>query len=328
MDNTSNKKQNNTSNEIDLLELFGSIYRSIKEFFNLLTLFIIRIIVFYFRNIIIIIASLIIAFGITYFIIPLNTKIYKTDLIAKTYVVNNRDVINSVNKILESNLINNEDNAITSITGHYLLDINRNGKWDIKESYSDILKNSNINTLDSNTIKKRVKSFFCIHLEVKDSTVIHKVKKELLNFLFENDRVNLLTKIRNEQNKAMLIVVDNEINRLDSLVEKEYFEPYNEFYTSKSNETFMLNEKETKLYHKDLFELMQKKQNIERSLILYKGPYYIVNDFTTPKASFVRNTLAIDIYYLLFILGTLIALAFDKKCIYIKKIKEFYYSRK
>ena len=324
MDNTPNNIQKNTSNEIDLLELFASILKNITMFFNSLALFIIRIIVFYFRNIIIIIGSLLIAIGIVYFFIPLNTKVYKTDLIAKSYILDNTDVVNSINKIQNLDLSFNKEGVNTKVTGHYLLDINHDGKWDVKESYADVIRNNNTATLDTNIIKKRVKSFFCIELEVSDSTIIPKAKLDILKFIFDNENVDVLTKLKNKQDKEMLQLINKEIVILDSLKKNEYFNSNEEHYKSSTNEMFLINEKETKLYHKDIDKLMRKKQGLERSLSIYNEPYHIISDFLVPKPTLIFNSLAEGIFLLLFAIGTLLALIIDKKCVFTNRIKEFY----
>ena len=327
MDNNLNKQKDNSPNEIDLLELFSTFFKNIKELINLFLVFIIRVIGFYFRNIIIIIGSLLIAGVLVYYFVSFDTKIYKTDLIAKSYILENTDIVNSINKIQTLNLsFNKDDDENIIVTGHYLLDINHDGKWDVKESYADVIKNNNTETLDTNIIKKRVESLFCIELEVSDTTIIPKAKNDILAFIFNNENVKLLTKLGNKQNKAMLQLVNKEIIILDSLQKKEYFSSSKNNYSSKTNEMFMLSEKETKLYHTDINKLMRKKQNLERSLSIYNEPYHIVSNFVIPKPTLSPKSSSNtkNIFLLFFALGTLLALIIDKKCIYKNKIIELY----
>ena len=88
-----------------------------------------------------------------------------------------------------------------------------------------------------------------MHIHTLHSTVI----------ILGNVEVQKQNKIRLQQQRDLLASVDKEIADLDSLKKLEYFNK-DKPNTIKLGEMLIVSEKEPKLYHNDIMELMDKKQ--------------------------------------------------------------------
>ena len=107
--------------------------------------------------------------------------------------------------------------------------------------------------------------------------------------------------------------LEKEIAELDSLKRMEYFEK-NKPTTAKLGEMLLIGEKETKLYHAQVLDLIRQQQSIERSLFLNDDPFEIILDFSVPaKEENDMISLTITLVKLSLLLGFLIILFFDQK---------------
>ena len=165
---------------------------------------------------------------------------------------------------------------IKDIKATYLLDLNKDGKWDVvEETDNDIVT-------DTAILNRRSYGNFCLQLEVYDTTILQTLSNKLFDYMGNNKRVKEMNEIRIKQQKELLPAITQEIIDLDSVKKVEYFEN-NKVSKEKSGNLLIMNEKERKLYHTDILALIQKKQNLERDLFLYPNPFEIIQDFSAPR---------------------------------------------
>ena len=176
--------------------------------------------------------------------------------------------------------------------------------------------------MDTNIMKQRTYGNFCIQIEVYDTLLIPRIKESVMNYLSNNQRVLERNEIRLRQMEQLIPKLQKEIIELDSLKKAEYFSN-NKPTVAKMGEMLLIGEKETKLYHKDVLELIGQQQKIERDLFLNKDPFEIILDFSVPtkeeNSLFYLTTRFVGISL---IIGFFIILFFDQRKFVFDQIKK------
>jgi hypothetical protein len=270
------EKETKREQEIDLLELGA---KSIKGIGNLIDYFkhlITSFFYFFLRNGLafsIVMVLGVIAGGVTY---KLKRQYYHSEMIAYTSIAANSEIVKSVNNWNYMREFSKEDaEKIKDVTSSFLLDVNGDGEWDVIEDMKTIDK------LDT-TLGQRVRGAFAVMIDAYDTSMIIPVKKKLMKFLFQNEKIEL-------RNKERIIMLDRQqrkigeqIVMIDSLQKFEYYRD-EQPSIMRSNDMFFLQKKDKRLYHKDILELYKEKIEIQRDIAVFRGPYDIRVDFEIPR---------------------------------------------
>jgi hypothetical protein len=295
----------NTPQEIDLIELFTNIGKWFGKWIHIIFY---GILFFFLRNIYLFILCLIVGLVFTLLVHNTTKKFYKCELIGYSHTISNAEVIQFVNNWNYANAFDNESvKKIKDIKATYLLDLNKDGKWDVvEETEQDVVT-------DTVILNRRSYGNFCIQLQVYDTTILQTLSTRLFEYMGSNKRVKEMNKIRIQQQKELLPAIKKEFTDLDSLKNVEYF-TQNKAVREKEGSLLIWNEKEVKLYHKDLLDLYQKKQAVERDLYLYPDPFEIIQDFSAPRTA--ENSL-INILFRIekisLLVGFIIILLYDQR---------------
>lgn len=293
-------KQKSSSDEIDLIELFNRMGNSIKKFFiNIFKYFfnaIFIVIKFLYKNAIKIGVFTIIGFitgALFYF---LSDKQYSSDMVASSNSLRNDEMINYINNLdglckarnyLElGNFLKIDQisaSKIKSIRAFWGFDRNRDGLAD----YIDYNGNYDISARD--TIQKRLWDRFYLKASVTDETIFPKLKDGVYNYIITNPYVLEMNQTRLKQQTEMIEHVNIEIKKLDSLEKYEYFNQNRVVPQVGANQTILFTEKDRKLYHKEIFELYNQRNELETKITVKKDPITVIQDFT--PLSKVENTL-------------------------------------
>jgi dihydrodipicolinate reductase len=93
--------------------------------------------------------------------------------------------------------------------------------------------------------------------------------------------------------------------------------------TTKLGDAILVKEKTTNLYHGEAIGLFKQKQNIERSLYLYKDPFDLIFDFSTPQISAGETKeLSYKFVKLFLFFGFFLVLFIDQRKFFIQVIKD------
>lgn len=271
--------------EIDLIELFTNIFNWLGK--QIQWAYKIGLRVFYFgvRNSPWFALSIIIGAAFGYSLRFQQTKVieenpyYKSQLVGFSHTISNIEIIKSVNNWDFSQAFGEDTlEYIKDIGATYVLDINKDGKWDVVEDIESV------DTHDSITVKQRQYGNFCIMVELNDSLgfdYIPTIKEKAIDYITNNKRAKELNYMRIKQQQELIPIIEREMKELDSLKRLEYFANKQE-KTLKFGENVFVSEKTKKLYHNDVMALYKQKQALERALYLYKDPIEIVLDFSIP----------------------------------------------
>ncbi|HDP74812.1 MAG TPA: hypothetical protein ENN49_02885 [Bacteroidales bacterium] len=276
--------QQQTSDEIDLLELFSRMWRGFKNAINWIINLIVKFFLLLIRKSLWIISFGIIGLVVGYIFYTLSKRFYSSEMTAISNSINNTYIVTSINLLndlfkqknysIAANSLNidiNRVQEIKSIEAFYTIDINKDGipdYIDYKREYDP-----------KDTLVKRLDSPFVIRVEVYNESVFDEVRDGIKNYIYKNKFVVDNNNERIRQNKALIETIEKEIRKLDSLQNVEYFE-LPQIQRATSNQMVLLNEKERKLYHSQKLALEREKLQLEKIQNINSEPITVVQDFT------------------------------------------------
>lgn len=329
MNNELTPKQQVTD-EIDLLELFNRMGRSIRKGFAWAYQQILNFLMLLLRKSLWIIGFTLIGLVVAYIIYQNTRRYYLSEMTAISNSINNTYVVGSINLLndlfreqnfaIAANYLNidvTKAQQIKSIKAFFTIDINKDripDYVDYKETYNP-----------KDTLVKRLDNYFVTRIEVYDETVFPEAREGLKSYIYKNKFIIDNNNERIRQNNMLIATLEAEIRRLDSLQKVEYFE-LPQMQRAATNQMVVLNEKDRKLYHEQKLALEREKLRLERDNIINSDPITIVQDFTPlSKAANPYSRYAYIIGILFAILGFIASLLWQYRQIIMDAIKNKHY---
>lgn len=298
---------NNDEREIDLIDLMGRFF---SWFGNICKTVFLGILYFIVRNRYLYLLSIVIIVISTCVKSKYAVKYYDCTLVVQTKSVKSSEIISLINnwnyrKSLPENLLS----AIKSINGTYMLDYNKDGIGDEVEKWTGKIVS------DTAIINKRLTDAFCVNAQIyiaDNDTILDAIRDALLEYLSNDKWVIDQAKIRQREGALLMDRIDKEITILDSLELSEYFETNDKYKLDKNGGLMMISEKDKKLYHSDLINLVYQKNNIGRNY--YSEIFKIIQDFSLPLQA-VNNPFAnfTKSFLLIMFLATVVILIIDQR---------------
>lgn len=322
-----------TTDEIDLLELFNRMGRSIKKgvvaFFNFIVNILLGIIKFYYLNKIFI-GIFILIFGLLGLFVSYITKpYYSSTLVGRSNTLSNFEVISMIDnltKVTESkdsialsqmlNIKVSEASKIKNINAFWAYDIDLDGVPD----FIDYSKNYEI----KDTSVRRISDRFYITAEVYDNRIFSNLRIGIYNYIKNNPLIASINNNRIKQTQERISKINEEISKLDSLQKFEYYEKDRIVPKVGANQLVLFTEKDRRLYHEEILGLYNERLALEKSIDVYPEPITIIQDFT-PLSKNDNNTIYYIKRFLIigFILGTIVRFIL----LYYRKIDEYLLSK-
>lgn len=307
--------------EIDLLELFRLTAREVKKLILWILKALIFLIGFGLKKILFILLFGAIGAGVGFLLYTTSPRYYSSDMIAQPNGITSIDMVSYMNDLTElckhkntsalSHALNLDDSItkrIKNIQAYHYIDVNGDGIGD----YVDF--NQTFNATD--TTKRIVESPVHVQIELFDISGFSTVKKALLTYIEGNPYHINLNKIRKVELNELIDQSIQEIAKLDSLQDVEYFRQKNSNSRSKSSNVLFLAETNQHMYYQDKLLLLEKKQNFMRELQLATTPITIIKYFSelTPKETNKLNYLSKYITHAI-LLGYFLLLFTSKKSV-------------
>jgi hypothetical protein len=275
----------NETNEIDLLELFRIIGNSIKSF--LLSVFKGLIFLFFFgiKKVHWILLAVILGLVMGNIMFSISPRYYSSDLIAQPNGIPATDMVEYINELekfassgnpealaISLNISDSIAENIISIKAFHYLDVN-------KDDMPDLVDLENEYNPRDTTVRIFQNRFF-VQVNVLDYKIFNHVKTGLNSYIETNDYLTRLNRIRKNELNELISFSENEINKLDSLQNVDYFEKDENFSSANENRLIFLSETDKKMYYLDKQRLVQQKQRFEKELEMSTEPITIIKDFT------------------------------------------------
>lgn len=271
--------------EIDIIKLFRTIFKGIGNFFLALFNFFLFLFVFGIRRFHWVLVGVIVG-GLAGYILYVNTeRFYVSEMVAQPNGFTSLDMIDYINDIhvmcktrnttgLTNSLGIDLETAeqIKNIDAYHYIDVNKDGYGDVvdyKRNYNPL-----------NTNKQIIMSRVLIRAEVFDPIAFDRIETGILKYIDNNNYLITVNSLRKEELRSLIKQADQEIVKLDSLQNYEYYMKADERRDpSREGQLVFMNEKPTQLYYQDKVSLLLRKLDYQKSLELATNPITIIKEF-------------------------------------------------
>jgi len=318
-ENATNK--NVRDDEIDLLDLFRRMGRTLNRIANALGRAFLITMVFLLRRWLPLGLSIFLGLGISYLLKTTTASYYTSDLVLRNNTVSNADMISYINRLHTYSIENNtqalkEALSVTPSQVNNIVDIG--AFWIIdkgNDGIPDIVDYENKNNI-YDTLNVRMKDRLAIRAKVKSPQELSILENGILKFINSDSLFQQRNQVRLRQNLELLKRLNYDILQLDSLQKIKYFEETKIRQPQNGGQMIFLQEQKTQLIYTDIYTLYSRKQGLESERDLYKGIVTVLSDFSLPairdNGGFYYSKRIIPVFFCLTLL-ILILLANRKK---------------
>jgi hypothetical protein len=291
-------QQKNEPKEVDLLELFRIIGIGIKNFLLWILKSFLILIVLGIKKIHFILLAVIIGGLFGFILYHTNQRYYTSNLIAQPNGATASDMVEYINDLTifcensnhsalanALNLPEVESKKIKKIKAFRYIDVNKDKRGDIIDYDFSFNPKDTSQKID----EKRV----YIEVEVFDNTVFNSVEEGLFDYVSKNRFFSDLNEIRKKELTELIRQTEQEILKLDSLQNVNYFKDNSILSTNNDKGLLFLSEKDKQMFYKDKLILVKQKQQYIKELELSTLPLTVIKDFAqivteeTPKSNYI-----------------------------------------
>lgn len=283
---TTNNK-NVRDDEIDLLDLFRRMGKTLSKWFNALGRAFLISVVFMLRKWLPLGLSVIIGVGVSYLLKYTSESSFTSDMVLRTNTVAPADLIPYINKLHTFCMENNQSalaSAISSTTEQVKNIIDIDGFWIIdrnKDNTPDMVDYfGNHNVYD--TVNVRMQDRMDIRVRIKTPQELTMVRDGIIKYIESDSLYQQKNRLRIRQNQELLTRLDYDILQLDSLQKVKYFEETRNMQPKSGGQMIFLQEQKTQLLYDEIYDLYARKQALESDRDLYKGLVTVISEFSLP----------------------------------------------
>lgn len=280
-----------SDDEIDLLELFRRIGRTVSKWLRAIGNGFLISLFFLLKNIVPLIVSVLIGVGISYIVKWSKKPLYKSEITLRSNAVTSTEMISYFNRL---SLLLKEKNYDAVST---LMSIPRDNAVNLKElkalwmidqnndmipDYIDYRNSSNA----SDTIDRRIEDRFAITVCVADPTELPLIRSGILAFVNKDEIFKLQNDFRLRKTDELLERLIYDIKQLDSLQKIKYYEETKNLRPKEGGQIVFLQEQKTQLVYEDIYNLYSRKQILDEEKDVYPDIITVISDFSQPLKRF------------------------------------------
>jgi len=284
-ENTTDK--NVKDDEIDLLDLFRQMGKTLKRWANALGKGFLTTTVFMLKKWLPLGLSIVLGVGASFLLKMTSDSFYTSDLVLRNNAVSNSDMISYLNRLYtfskEKNIAALTDalsltphqiNNILDIGAYWIIDKGKDGSPDLVdyENKHDIY----------DTVNVRMHNRLDVRVRIKSPQELDSVRDGIIKFIERDSLFQQKNRVRVRQNLELLTRLDYDILQLDSLQKVKYFEETRNMQPKTGGQMIFLQEQKTQLVYTDIYALYSRKQFRESERDLYKGVVTVLSDFPSP----------------------------------------------
>jgi hypothetical protein len=285
-ENTTNK--NVRDDEIDLLDLFRRMGRTINHWVKSVGIAFLIITVFLIKRWLPLGLSIVLGVGASYLIKVTVPSSYTSDLVLRNNTMSNADMISHLNRLhtyckeknaqalaaaISSTL--KQVNNINDISAYWIIDKSRYGSPD----FVDYKNNHNI----YDTTNIRMQDRLDVRVRVKSPEEFPNISRGILSFISSDSLFQQRNRIRINHINELIFRLNYDILQLDSLQKVKYFEETRNRQPQNGGQMIFLQEQKTQLVYSDIYSLYTRKQTLETERELYKDIVTVLSEFPLPS---------------------------------------------
>lgn len=299
-ENASNNK-NVRNDEIDLLDLFRRMVRTLNRWVKAIGRAFLISMVFVLRRWLPLGLSIALGIGLSYTVKMTSESFYTSDLVLRNnaYVFEPKKELSKPSLIAVNDLITylnrlqqfcREKNSgalaeafsiprdqvknIVDISAFWIIDKGADGIPD----YVDYANSQNV----YDTVNLRMQDRMDLRVRIKTPQELTNVRNGIIRFINSDSLFQQRNRLRLTQNQALVTRLNYDIIQLDSLQKVKYFEETRNIQPKTSGQMIFLQEQKTQLLYGDIYLLYDRKQKLETDLDLYKNIVTVLSDFSLP----------------------------------------------
>ena len=284
-ENSQNK--NVKDDEIDLLDLFRRMGKTLNRWFRALGRAFLISVVFLLRRWLPLGVSLVAGIGVSYFLKTTAESFYISDMVIRNNAISNNDMISYIDRLHTFCKENNKGalanalslkpemvKTIKDISAFWIVDKKREGISGVVDYSSKSNVYDTINVRIQDRLDIRVKTISPQELLLIQSGIISYIKKDTV--------IQQRNRVRIRQNRELLARLNYDILQLDSLQKIKYFEETKSRQPKNGGQMIFLQEQKTQLIYEDIYTLYARKQTLESERDLYPDIITVLSDFNLP----------------------------------------------
>lgn len=290
IENSDNK--NTRNDEIDLLDLFKRMGRTLSRWGRTIGRAFLVSIVFLLKRWIPLGISLAAGIGVSYYLKSTSETFFTSDLILRNNfrsISFNADMISCVNKLHTLCTETNKQALAEALSCQpeivkNIKDIN--AFWIIdkgKDGIPDEVDYSNSHNV-YDTANLRMSDRFDIRVKITSLQELSFLQNGIVSYINKDSLFKQRNRLRLRQNRELLARLDYDILQLDSLQKVKYFEETRSHQPQTGGQMVFLQEQSTQLVYSDIHNLFSRKQSLETERDLYPDIVTILSDFNLPDS--------------------------------------------
>ncbi|MGC1390655.1 MAG: hypothetical protein WA816_06435 [Bacteroidales bacterium] len=307
---TNNK--NDRDDEIDLLDLFRRMGRTISRGFGALGRAFLISFIFMLKRWLPLGLSIAAGIGASFLLKSTTKSSFTSDMTLRSNAIATSEMISYVNRLHKfcmdrsatalsraMNLDPQSVGNINDISAFWVIDNHKDGIPD----YVDYKNNHSV----YDTVNVRMQDRLDIRVKIKSPQELTLVRDGIIKFIESDSLFQQLNRVRLRQNHELLTRLDYDIVQLDSLQKVKYFEETRNMHPQSGGQMVFLQEQKTQLVYENIYTLYARKQGLESQRDLYKGVVTVLSEFSLPTRRVNGGSYyAIRIVPVLFLLTLLI----------------------
>jgi hypothetical protein len=300
MSEIANNNKQGKDDEIDLLDLFRRMGRTLNRWGRALGRAFLISVVFMLRRWLPLGLSIAAGIIVSYILKSTSTSFYTSDMVVRNNLVQldklkikdeagtTSGMITKIVKLHEYCAENNIAalsqalfmkpelvKNISDINAYWIIDQNKNGIPDFVD-----YKFSH-NAYD--TINIRMPDRIDIRVMIHSPQDLNLVRDGIIKYIESDSLYRQRDRLRMMQNHELLTRINYDIKQLDSLQKVKYFEETRNMRPEKGGQIIFMQDQKTQLVYNDIYYLYGRKQQLESERDLYKGILTVLSDFSFPN---------------------------------------------
>jgi hypothetical protein len=284
-ENNTNKDVRN--DEIDLLDLFHRMGRTLNRWAKVTGRAFLISVVFLLKRWLPLSLSLVAGVCMSYFLKVSSESSYSSDLVLRNNSIPNSDMISYINRLhnfcAESNyeslaaslsITLQTSKNILDLSAYWIIDKGRDGVPDFVDY------NNNHNVYD--TINIRMPDRLDIRVKISSPQELNILQNNILTYIKNDPLFKQRNKVRLKQNTELLKQIDQDIFLLDSLQKIKYFEETKNREPKSGGQMIFLQEQKTQMIYPEIQALLSRKHLIEAENELYPEIVTVLSHFNLP----------------------------------------------
>jgi hypothetical protein len=291
--------RNAKDDEIDLLDLFRRMGRTLNRWLKAIGIAFLISVVFILKKWLPLGVSIIVGIGLSYLLKTTSDSSFTSDLELRNNLVRmdrikmrdnsgtTSEIISKINKLhtfcVEKNATALSEALslkpgsipnISDIAAFWIIDLSKDGIPD----YVDYKGNH----VASDTTNIRMQDRLDIRVKINSPQDLKLIRNGIIKYIENDSLYQLRNQVRLKQNHDLLTRLDFDIKQLDSLQKVKYFEETRNMTPTKGGQIVFMQEQKTQLLYSDILSLYSRKQDLESERDLYKGIVTVLSDFSLP----------------------------------------------